>query len=256
MAADYELCVTVWEPRERATMFHATDLCRHCGGCKTGEPRSRLCPRKLEPVQVVLSPQGYGPARNIVAFTGGDLACRAEFYAQACERIKRACVREMWVLLETNGYGLTPDNLEILASAGLDSFWLDIKAFDRETYRRLCGTDNETVLEAPARIVDAGFVLEVLSLYIPGWVGQEQLVEVARLLKSVDPGIPFTILAFFPEHKLKRARPPALSEMINAYLRVKEVGLKHVKLGNCGVFAKSEEEWSLLLAAVGAEGVG
>jgi pyruvate-formate lyase-activating enzyme len=256
MVADYELCVTVREPRKRATMFHATDLCRHCGGCKREGVRSPLCPGKLDPSQVVLSPQGYGPARNITAFTGGDLVCKAEFYAQACERIKRACEREMWVLLETNGYGLTPKNLELLASAGVDSFWLDIKAYDRETYRKLCGADNQTVLEAPARIVDAGFALEVLSLYIPGWVEREQIADIARHLKEIDPEIPFTILAFFPEHELKQARAPTLSEMIDAYGRVKEIGLKHVKLGNCRVFAKSEEEWSLLLAAVGAEGLG
>ena len=33
-------------------------------------------------------PQGFGPARNIVAFTGGDLACHPEFYAKSAEKIK------------------------------------------------------------------------------------------------------------------------------------------------------------------------
>lgn len=162
----------------------------------------------------------------------------------------------MWVLLETNGYGLTPQNLDTLASAGLDSFWLDIKAYDEGVYRKLCGTTNSTVLEAPARILDRGFVLEVLSLYIPGWVELNQLVKIAELLRGIDPKIPFTLLAFFPEYKLKDNRPPKLSEMIRAYLAVKDVGLKNVKLGNCHVFAKSEEDWSLLLAAVGAEAIG
>ena len=71
MAADYAETITVWEPRKRATMFHATDLCFHCGMCVTRGLRGELCPRKLKPEQITLSPQGYGPARNIVAFTGG-----------------------------------------------------------------------------------------------------------------------------------------------------------------------------------------
>ena len=256
MAADYELLVTVREPRERATMWHATDLCKHCGLCVLEGRRGELCPRKLDPSQVIWSPQGYGPARNIVAFTGGDLACRADFYAQATERIKRACSEEMWVLLETNGYGLTPANLDTFASAGLDSFWLDIKAHEAETYRRLCGTTNEWVLEAPARILDRGFVLEVLSLYIPGWVETDQLVRIAELLHEVDPRIPFTLLAFFPEHELKNNRPPTLSEMIGAYLAIKDAGLRNVKLGNCHVFARTGRDWDLLLATLGGEEIG
>ncbi len=255
MAADYELCVTVREPRERATMFHASDLCMHCGACQTLGVPGELCPRRLCPEQVILSPQGYGPARNIIAFTGGDLVCRAEFYAEATQRIKRACER-MWVLIETNGLGLTPQNLEVLASAGVDSFWLDIKAYDKETYRRLCGASNRTVLEAPARIVDSGFVLEVLTLYIPGWVETDQIRKIAELVREVDARIPFTILAFFPENKLRHVRPPTLREMLRAFSAVKEVGLRNVKLGNWHVFARSEEERQLLLAAVGREALG
>lgn len=255
MASTYELIVTVREPRERATMFNATDLCHHCGMCVTQGSRGELCPRKLDPTQILLSPQGYGPARNIVAFTGGDIACRAEFYARATEGIKKAC-DEMWVLLETNGYGLTPRNLEILASAGLDSFWLDIKAHDPDVYRRLCGTTNEWILSAPERILDMGFVLEVLSLYIPNWVETDQIVKIAELLREVNDEIPFTLLAFFPEHKLSDNRPPTTMEMLRTYLAVKDVGLKNVKLGNCHVFAKTKEEWDLLLAVAGIEGIG
>jgi len=92
----YNAAVTVREPRERATAYHAGDLCRGCGTCveihwipfdpahsfREGiylEPTGRrgsLCPQRLQPDQLTMSPQGIGPARNIVAFTGGDLACR------------------------------------------------------------------------------------------------------------------------------------------------------------------------------------
>lgn len=255
LCVDYELIVTVREPRERATMWHATDLCHHCGSCVTKGTRSFLCPKKLKPEQILLSPQGYGPARNIVAFTGGDIACNAEFYAQATEKIKRAC-NNIWVLLETNGYGLTPENLDLLAAANLDSFWLDIKAYDETIYKKLCGASNKWILKAPEEIINRGFTLEVLSLFIPNWVEEDQLVEIARLLCSVDPNIPFTLLAFFPEYKLQANRSPSLMEMLRAYLAVKEVGLKKVKIANCHVFARTEKDWETLIAVVGREGLG
>jgi len=248
-ATRYEDSVTVWEPRERALMFYASDLCRHCGLCATTGLRGPRCPGVLSSEQVVPSVQGWGPARNIVAFTGGDVACVPEFYAEAAERIKDACSR-VWVLLETNGFGLTKQNLEVLASGGVDAFWLDIKAYDRELYRRLCGADNETVLKAPELIVDMGFMLEALTVYIPGWVEVEEFKRIAELLASVDPDIPFTVLAFFPAHKLSDVRPPNVLELAKAVAAAREAGLKKVRVGNVGMAAKTVEELRLLEALV------
>jgi pyruvate-formate lyase-activating enzyme len=255
MARAYERHVTVWEPRERATMFHGAALCRGCGSCLLhGKPGS-LCPGLLHPDQIVLGPQGLGPARNIVAFTGGDIACRADFYAQVAERIKER-TWNTWVLLETNGWGLTPANLDLLASAGLDAFWLDIKAYDQAVYRRLCGTDNETVLRAPAEILARGFTLEVLALFIPGWVERDQIAAIARLIADLDPEVPFTVLAFFPAYRMLDVPRPTLAQMVEAYEAVREAGLRHVRLGNCGVFARTAEQWSTLVERVGMEGIG
>jgi len=247
-AREYEKIVTVKEPRKRATMWHATDLCRHCGSCVVSGKRGELCPKKLSKDQIVLSPQGYGPARNIVAFTGGDIVCKAEFYAEAAEKIKEKT--NLWVLIETNGYGLTPKNLDLLRDAGVDSFWLDIKAYDENTYKKLCGTTNRWILKTPEWILERGFVLEVCTLYIPGWVEIDQIKAIAKIIADLDVEIPFTILAYFPEYKLK-ARSPTLMEMIRAYLAVEEVGLKNVKFGNIGVFAKTQRDLDILLSILG-----
>lgn len=255
LARAYERHVTVWEPRERATMFHGAAMCRSCGSCLIhGEP-GPLCPGMLHPDQVVLGPQGWGPARNIVAFTGGDIACRVGYYAQAVERIKER-TWNTWVLLETNGWGLTPTNLDMLASAGLDAFWLDIKAYDEAVYRRLCGTSNESVLQAPAEILSRGFTLEVLTLVIPGWVETDQIGAVARLIADLDPDIPFTILAFFPTYQMSDTPPPTLDQMVEACEAVCEAGVRQVRLGNCGVFVRTLEKWAELLDRVGVERIG
>ncbi len=254
-AARYEAVVTVQEPRERALMFYASDLCRHCGLCVTAGVRGPLCPGKLSPSQVLPSVQGWGPARNIVAFTGGDVVCVPEFYAEAAEKVKEAC-RQVWVLIETNGFGLTQRNLEVLASGGVDAFWLDIKAYSPELYRKLCGADNSTVLKAPELIVDMGFQLEVLALYIPGWVEVEEIARIARLVADVDPNVPFTVLAFFPAYKLMESRPPTVLELARAVAAVKEAGLRRVKVGNVGVAAKTSRELELLITLVGEDAIG
>lgn len=247
---EYEREVTIREPRERATAFHAHESCRCCGACVMHGKRSSLCPRVIQKKDIVLSPQGWGPARNIVAFTGGDLTCCPEFYVECSRLIKSET--GLRILIETNGYGLTPQNLDALQEAGVDSFWLDLKAHDGTDHKWLTGCFNRNILKLPEEIVKRGFVLEVLSLYIPNLVETNQLKKIARLLFDVDPEIPFTILAFFPEFQMKRYRSPKVSEMITAYNEVKALGLVNVRLGNTGVFASSEEDRHLLREKVGA----
>ena len=156
-ALTYEKTVTQFEPRSRATAWHAHDVCRCCGSCVTRQKPSAFCPGVLEPEKIVLSPQGFGPARNIVAFTGGDLTCNPDYYARVSERIKEHTNGKLWVLIETNGYALTRQNLEVLKASQVDSYWLDIKAYDNKVYKKLCGTSNATVLESVKHIVDLEF---------------------------------------------------------------------------------------------------
>lgn len=250
----YEKSVTVYEPRERALMYYATDLCKHCGACILYNKRSPLCPNKVSGDKIVLSPQGFGPARNIIAFTGGDIACQANFYAEVTQKIKNEC-NNIWVLLESNGYGLTPKNLDLFQKAGLDSYWLDIKAYDEDIYKKLCGTSNKTVLNSPKEILKRDFVLEILTVYIPNLIEIDQFKKIAELIVELNENIPFHILAFFPQYKLKDYRTPNLSEILETYKAVKEIGLKKVRIGNIGVFAKTEEEMKKLIKIVGSKAI-
>ncbi len=253
-AKEYQDMVTVWEPRERATMWHASDLCMHCGLCATRGIRGPLCPGKLEPHQVVLSPQGWGPARNIISFTGGDLYCRVDFYEKLFRKLKEEAPK-LWIKIETNGYGLTEENLRRYAEAGLDSIWLDLKAYREDVYKWLTGTTNKWVLKVPELALKYNIVLEIVLLYIPGVVELDQIKEFGKYIASIDPDIPTMLIAYFPQYKLKN-REPTVIEMINAFYALKEAGLKKVKIGNLGVFCKTPQDWQLLLSFIDRECLG
>jgi pyruvate-formate lyase-activating enzyme len=244
----YDQHITLVEPREKATAWHAHDTCRCCGSCMIYGQRSPSCPGILDAEAIVLSPQGFGPARNIVAFTGGEVTCCPEFYGQCAQLIKGHT--DLLVLIETNGYGLTPQNLDYLQVAGVDAFWLDIKAYDSDKHKWLTGCENDRILRLPAEILKRDFVLEVLSLYIPGLVEADDLENIARNLVAVDATIPFTILAFFPEYRMKEFTTPTVAAMVEAYHRVKATGLQHIRLGNVGMFARTQEDRQYLTAHV------
>jgi pyruvate-formate lyase-activating enzyme len=245
---EYEKLINLKEPRERATAWHAQETCRCCGSCVAHGCRSSNCPGVLEPEAILLSPQGFGPARNIVAFTGGDLTCCPEFYIECTHLIKSQT--SLWVLIETNGYGLTPQNLDRLQAAGVDAFWLDIKAHDAEKHKWLTGCSNEHILRLPEEILKRGFTLEVLSLYIPELVESDELERIALNLSEVDPAIPFTVLAFFPEYRMKGFRSPNTKEIVDAYGKVKSTGLRNIRLGNLGVFVRNDKDWDYLMANI------
>jgi pyruvate-formate lyase-activating enzyme len=105
-------------------------------------------------------------------------------------------------------------------------------------------------LNLPEEILKRGFTLEVLSLYIPGLVETEELKQIAQILNAADPDLPFTVLAFFPEHRMKDFRSPLTQEMVDAYQAVKSTGLTNVRLGNLGVFLRTEADWKTLMAKV------
>lgn len=235
-----------YEPREHATSWHAHELCHACGACILTGRRSKHCPQKVGIEQIILLENAaWGPARNIISFTGGDLTCQPEWYAKATHEIK-SLRRNLWVLVETNGYGLTRKNLDLLRDAGIDSFWLDIKAYDEKIHKKLTGVSNQWILRLPEEMIEKGFVLEVLSLYIPSLVETDQIEKIAELLAQIDSSIPFTILAFFPEYKLSRVASPKLKQMMEAYYAAKDAGLKNIRLGNIGVFAKTERDYERL----------
>ena len=235
------------EPRERVTSWHAHELCRGCGSCILTGERSEHCPGRLGLDQLtLLDDLTWGPARNIISFTGGDLACQPEFYVMATELVKEL-ERGLWVMFETNGHGLTPGNLDLLKEAGMDSFWLDIKAYDDGVHRRLTGCSNERILGLPSEIVERSFTLEVSTVYIPGWVETDQIREIARSLARVDPDIPYGIIAFFPENELKDVPSPSYRQMVEAFEASREGGLRNVRLGNIGMFVRTKGEYEALV---------
>jgi len=99
----------------------------------------------------------------------------------------------------------------------------------------------------PAEIIERDFILEVSTVYIPGWVEEDQIGKIANLLSAVDPSIPYAIIAFIPEYELRDVPPPSFQQMVKAYEAARDAGLKNIRLGNIGIFVKTEEEYEELI---------
>ena len=131
---------------------------------------------------------------------------------------------------------------EGIATLHLVAEYKVVDVFKGDVHKKLTGVENDSILKLPEEILKRDFSLEVLFLYIPGWVETDQIEKIAKLLAKVNSEIPFTILAFFGEYKLNNTPSPNLNQMLKAYQAAKEAGLENVRLGNLGQFVFAGDE--------------
>jgi len=131
----------------------------------------------------------------------------------------------------TNGY-ISAEALEAI-SPYLDAANVDLKSFREEFYRRFCKARLQPVLDTIYRMKKLGIWLEVTTLIIPGENDSpEELKDIARFLKSIDPNIPWHISRFHPDYQLTDKEATPLQTLRQAYQIGREEGLAYVYLGN------------------------
>ncbi len=118
---------------------------------------------------------------------------------------------------------------------------------DDERHRALTGAGLGELLRLPGLMRELDFTVETLALVVPGIVEASDVGDLARIVAAADPEIPFTVLAYFPSHRMSR-RAPTFAEMRAAREVAMKAGLRHVRLGNLGVFCESNRQLRRALA--------
>ncbi|MGI6574376.1 MAG: AmmeMemoRadiSam system radical SAM enzyme [bacterium] len=132
-------------------------------------------------------------------------------------------------VLVSNGY-IEPEPLAKLLPY-LDAVNIDVKAFQSEFYRRLCGARLEPVLNTVEKCVRAGCHVELTTLLIPGW--NDSGAEIGQLVAwvaSLDPAIPLHFSRYFPHHKF--TLPPTPLKTLRLAWELAKEKLAYVYLGN------------------------
>lgn len=132
------------------------------------------------------------------------------------------------VVLVTNGY-VNPEPLEKLLPY-LDALNIDLKSFREETYRKLCKSDLEPVLNTIITAAKACHV-EVTTLVITDENdSMEEIREIGQFLACINPDIPLHLSRYYPNYLLTNPATPKATLM-----KAKEIAeeyLNYVYLGN------------------------
>jgi pyruvate formate lyase activating enzyme len=130
----------------------------------------------------------------------------------------------------SNGYA-TPQVLEYLRP-WVDLFKVDLKTFSDRNYHRL-GCRLEPVLDSVRLIHQLGFWLEVATLVVPGFNDSEdELRAMADFLASVSPEIPWHLIAFHKDYKMRGPRETTAEDLVRAAEIGRKTGLHYVYAGN------------------------
>jgi pyruvate formate lyase activating enzyme len=183
-----------------------------------------------------------------VCFFGGDptphlphALATSRLVAAAARRQGRT-VRLCW---ETNG-AMQEAWLNHLAESSLTSggiIKVDLKAFSKEIHLALTGVCNSQTLKNFAALAarleerpDLPFLM-ASTLMVPGYVDLEEIHGLARLIARLNPNIPYSLLAFYPQFYLRDLPVTSRDFAFKARQVALNAGVKRVHLGNLHLLA-------------------
>ena len=132
------------------------------------------------------------------------------------------------MFLDTN-FSLAGDLYERLSEV-VDSFIVDLKAYDIETHQHLTHASNQQILENINRFYDK--IYEVRTVVVSGYNDSEkQMTDVFKFITSIDPILPLKLIAFRPYGVRKpydAIVQPSNKQMQNLQAIGESLGLKNI----------------------------
>lgn len=179
------------------------------------------------------------PRVSCVCFFGGDPTPWTVFALEFAVKLGNR-LRICW---ETNGLA-HPRIMENMAKISLETggtVKIDWKAFSPTVYEALTGVDGRKAVsrikENVRLVASMGKgrempLLVVSVLVIPHYIDEKEIEGIAGFISSVDPEIPFVLLAFAPQHLMSDLSTTRKQHMERVKQKAFEKGLKRVFVEN------------------------
>lgn len=150
------------------------------------------------------------------------------FYEYMLEMAELARKEGLLNLLHTAGY-IQPEPLKELCGL-IDAANVDLKSFDPDFYRDVCGGRREPVLQSLKLLKQAGVHVEITNILIPTMNDDvTQIREMCTWIKNeLGEDVPIHFARFYPLYQLANLPPTPVSTLDRAREAAMEVGLQFV----------------------------
>ena len=176
---------------------------------------------------------------HCICYFGGDPSSQMP-HAIKASRLALKKKKDLRICWETNG-NLTRPFLKEMLRIALESggcIKFDLKTWSEALSLALCGVSNRQVKENFAWL--AGSVsarpdpplLIASTLMVPGYVDEGEVQGIAEFIASLNPDIPYSLLAFHPQFLMKDLPVTSRSQARACLKAAREAGLKNVQVGN------------------------
>jgi pyruvate formate lyase activating enzyme len=151
------------------------------------------------------------------------------FYEYVLDTAKIARKKGLKNVLVTNGYINQIPLAELLE--WIDAANVDLKSFDDEFYRKICGGKLEPVLESLKLMKKKSIWIEITNLLIDGLNDDEK--NIRKLCRWVKKNLncPIHFSRYFPHYKMQR-KETKIETLLKAKRIAEEEGLDKIYIGN------------------------
>lgn len=144
------------------------------------------------------------------------------------------------ICFESNG-SMSPSLCRQIAELSLVSggnIKFDLKCFDEHLNIALCGVTNSQTLRNFEYLAEFGKqrrepkFLTASTLLVPGYVDAIEVAQISKFIASLDPEIPYSLLAFYPQFCLTNLPVTPRKQAEECLQAAREAGLRNVWTGN------------------------
>ena len=229
--------------RNLAVFYHACAF--NCLYCQNHQFKQRTFSKKTISAKTLA--QAADKKTTCICYFGGDPTPQI-LHAIKTSRIAMKNAKEgiMRICWETNGSMQEP-YLSMIADLSLRSGGLvkfDLKAWSQEIHYALCGVTNAQTLknfQTLARLVyerPRPPVLIASTLLVPGYIDEKEVLQIARFIADLNPKIPYSLLAFYPQFYLDDLPTTSRSHALRCREVALDAGLSQVHIGNMHLLAE------------------
>jgi len=211
----------------------------HCLYCQNWHFRQYTFDSRYESVESLA--QAVNDKTACICYFGGDPSPQLPFLLKASrlagEANKDRILRICW---ETNG-AMSKRMLNDMVDSALKSggcIKFDLKAWDQTLHLALTGVTNLQTLKNFEQLADyiplrpEPSLMIASTLMVPGYIDGREVIQIAGFIASLNPDIPYSLLAFHPEYKMTDLPATSRQQASECLDAAKRAGLRQVKLGN------------------------
>ena len=202
--------------------------CKFCQNWEISQSRPEDFDAPFVPAADIVNAASSRQSR-VIAFTYNEPTVFIEYLADTA---KLAREQKLRCVLISCGF-MNSEPLKEMCQL-LDAIKIDLKGFNPDFYRSVCGAELQPVLNTIRQIAKSRVHLEIVNLVVPTLNDSEKMLRglIDWISGEIGPEVPIHFTRFHPDYQLLNLPPTPVATLDRARDLAMSRGLRYVYVGN------------------------